>query len=49
MLLTYFLFTADDLPDRNCDRCVQCCVDYEGWLRLQNTLYQVNNNERIHK
>lgn len=32
---------ADDLPDRNCDRCVQCCIDYEGWLQFQNCLYKV--------
>lgn len=36
-----FLFT-DDLPsDRNCDRCVNCCVDYDGWLQFQNCLYKV--------
>jgi hypothetical protein len=33
--------TDDDLPDRNCDKCVQCCVDYEGWLAFQNCLYKV--------
>ncbi|GLG93036.1 Sodium channel protein 60e [Gryllus bimaculatus] len=32
---------ADDLPDRNCDRCTQCCVDYDGWLRFQSGLYKV--------
>ncbi|XP_043260630.1 sodium channel protein 60E-like isoform X2 [Colletes gigas] len=31
----------DDLPDRNCEKCIQCCVDYEGWLRFQNSLYKV--------
>nr|CAD7591348.1 unnamed protein product [Timema genevievae] len=31
----------DDLPDRNCDKCTQCCVDYEGWLRFQSGLYKV--------
>ncbi|XP_053979970.1 sodium channel protein 60E isoform X3 [Hylaeus volcanicus] len=31
----------DDLPDRNCEKCMQCCVDYEGWLRFQNSLYKV--------
>ncbi|XP_014238503.2 sodium channel protein 60E isoform X1 [Trichogramma pretiosum] len=30
-----------DLPDRNCDKCIQCCVDYERWLRFQNCLYKV--------
>lgn len=32
---------ADDLPDRNCTKCVQCCIDYEGWLQFQNCLYKV--------
>ncbi|XP_032306804.1 sodium channel protein 60E isoform X3 [Drosophila ananassae] len=31
----------DDLPDRNCDRCVHCCTDYESWLQFQNCLYKV--------
>lgn len=36
------IFFADDLPsDRNCDRCVSCCVDYDGWLQFQNCLYKV--------
>ncbi|XP_076234507.1 sodium channel protein 60E isoform X2 [Calliopsis andreniformis] len=30
----------DDLPDRNCEKCIQCCIDYEGWLRFQNCLYK---------
>jgi hypothetical protein len=38
----FALYTDDDLPDRNCDKCVQCCVDYEGWLQFQNCLYKVN-------
>ncbi|XP_065369010.1 sodium channel protein 60E [Calliphora vicina] len=35
------IVVIDDLPDRNCDRCVQCCIDYEGWLQFQNCLYKV--------
>lgn len=31
----------DDLPDRNCDKCTQCCLDYDGWLRFQSGLYKV--------
>ncbi|RZF45624.1 hypothetical protein LSTR_LSTR010575, partial [Laodelphax striatellus] len=31
----------DDLVDRNCEKCTECCVDYEGWLRIQNCLYKV--------
>lgn len=32
---------SDDLVDRNCDKCGECCVDYEGWLRFQNGLYKI--------
>ncbi|KAL5288421.1 hypothetical protein ACFFRR_008949 [Megaselia abdita] len=35
------IVVIDDLPDRNCDKCVQCCVDYEGWLQFQNCLYKI--------
>ncbi|KMQ88145.1 sodium channel protein 60e [Lasius niger] len=35
------IVVLDDLPDRNCEKCIQCCVDYEGWLRFQNCLYKV--------
>ncbi|XP_011502595.1 PREDICTED: sodium channel protein 60E-like [Ceratosolen solmsi marchali] len=35
------IVVIDDLPDRNCDKCIQCCVDYERWLRFQNCLYKV--------
>ncbi|XP_031618644.1 sodium channel protein 60E isoform X2 [Contarinia nasturtii] len=31
----------DDLPDRNCGRCEQCCIDYDGWLQFQNCLYKI--------
>lgn len=41
-LLVFCAFDIDDLPDRNCDKCVQCCVDYEGWLQFQNCLYKVS-------
>ena len=37
----YFFFSPDDLPDRNCDKCPQCCVNYDGWLRFQSGLYKV--------
>ncbi|XP_034935360.1 sodium channel protein 60E-like isoform X2 [Chelonus insularis] len=35
------IVVLDDLPDRNCDKCIQCCIDYEGWLRFQNCLYKI--------
>lgn len=31
----------DDLPDRNCNSCGQCCVDYSGWLQFQHGLYRI--------
>ncbi|VVC95939.1 unnamed protein product [Leptidea sinapis] len=35
---TYF---TDELVDRNCECCVTCCIDYEGWLQFQNGLYGI--------
>ncbi|XP_058466071.1 sodium channel protein 60E isoform X1 [Malaya genurostris] len=35
------IVVLDDLPDRNCDRCVHCCVNYERWLQFQNCLYKI--------
>ncbi|CAH2089701.1 unnamed protein product [Euphydryas editha] len=35
---TYF---TDELVDRNCECCVTCCIDYEGWLQFQNCLYGI--------
>lgn len=36
-----FDLTADELVDRNCECCVTCCIDYEGWLQFQNCLYGI--------
>ncbi|XP_055533096.1 sodium channel protein 60E isoform X2 [Wyeomyia smithii] len=35
------IVVLDDLPDRNCDRCVQCCISYERWLQFQNCLFKI--------
>ncbi|XP_066905494.1 sodium channel protein 60E [Halyomorpha halys] len=35
------IVTIDDLQDRNCDGCVDCCINYHGWLRIQNSLYRI--------
>ncbi|XP_075980867.1 na channel protein 60E isoform X4 [Anticarsia gemmatalis] len=35
---TYF---TDELVDRNCECCVTCCIDYEGWLQFQNCMYGI--------
>ncbi|CAH0764231.1 unnamed protein product, partial [Diatraea saccharalis] len=34
-------FFTDELVDRNCECCVSCCIDYEGWLQFQNSLYGI--------
>ncbi|KAI5708839.1 hypothetical protein M8J76_004141 [Diaphorina citri] len=31
----------DNLVDRNCAKCPECCIDYESWLRFQNGLYRI--------
>lgn len=36
-----FNLIADELVDRNCECCVTCCIDYEGWLQFQNCLYGI--------
>lgn len=41
ILLTGLTFLADELVDRNCECCVTCCIDYEGWLQFQNCLYGI--------
>lgn len=41
LLISLLFHPPDDLPDRNCNKCVQCCVDYEGWLEFQHFLYKV--------
>lgn len=39
--VTMFTFITDELVDRNCECCVTCCIDYEGWLQFQNCLYGI--------
>lgn len=39
LTLNYLL--TDELVDRNCECCVTCCIDYEGWLQFQNGLYGI--------
>ncbi|KAJ8963353.1 hypothetical protein NQ318_018825 [Aromia moschata] len=31
----------NEIPDRNCSCCEQCCMDYDGWLQFQQGLYQI--------
>jgi hypothetical protein len=31
----------DQILDRNCSGCEQCCMDYEGWLQFQQALYRI--------
>ncbi|XP_047507046.1 sodium channel protein 60E isoform X2 [Pieris napi] len=35
------IVVLDELVDRNCECCVTCCIDYEGWLQFQNGLYGI--------
>ncbi|KAJ0174015.1 hypothetical protein K1T71_010161 [Dendrolimus kikuchii] len=35
------IVVLDELVDRNCECCVTCCIDYEGWLQFQNCLYGI--------
>ncbi|GJQ76730.1 hypothetical protein Trydic_g15575 [Trypoxylus dichotomus] len=35
------IVVIDDLPDRNCPGCEQCCMDYTGWLQFQQALYRI--------
>lgn len=40
-ILTFKILITDELVDRNCECCVTCCIDYEGWLQFQNGLYGI--------
>ncbi|XP_075980866.1 na channel protein 60E isoform X3 [Anticarsia gemmatalis] len=35
------IVVLDELVDRNCECCVTCCIDYEGWLQFQNCMYGI--------
>ncbi|XP_065337432.1 sodium channel protein 60E isoform X5 [Cloeon dipterum] len=37
----YVMVVHDNLQDRNCAKCEQCCLNYHGWLRFQNCLYNI--------
>lgn len=40
-ILILNVLVTDELVDRNCECCVTCCIDYEGWLQFQNGLYGI--------
>lgn len=40
-LIKLIKLVTDELMDRNCECCVTCCIDYEGWLQFQNCLYGI--------
>lgn len=40
-LTNFCNLVTDELVDRNCECCVTCCIDYEGWLQFQNCLYGI--------
>ncbi|XP_031348271.1 sodium channel protein 60E-like isoform X2 [Photinus pyralis] len=35
------IVVIDDIPDRNCSCCEQCCINYTSWLQFQQGLYQI--------
>ncbi|XP_071550553.1 sodium channel protein 1 brain-like isoform X3 [Panulirus ornatus] len=37
----HIVVVEDELVDRNCDKCRECCVNYRVWLRFQNMLHVV--------
>ncbi|XP_050308218.1 sodium channel protein 60E [Anthonomus grandis grandis] len=39
--LSHIVVIDSEIPDRNCSCCEQCCMDYEGWLKFQQALYQI--------
>ncbi|KAG5893248.1 hypothetical protein JTB14_013408 [Gonioctena quinquepunctata] len=39
--LSHIVVINQEIPDRNCSGCEQCCMDYEGWLQFQQALYQI--------
>lgn len=41
LVIKIFFCFADDLLDRNCEKCEQCCLNYNGWLKFQNFLYTI--------
>ncbi|XP_068893811.1 sodium channel protein 60E-like isoform X4 [Tenebrio molitor] len=39
--LSHIVVIDDQILDRNCSGCEQCCMDYEGWLQFQQALYRI--------
>ncbi|XP_057655694.1 sodium channel protein 60E isoform X2 [Diorhabda carinulata] len=39
--LSHIVVINQEIPDRNCNGCEQCCIDYDGWLQFQQGLYQI--------
>ncbi|XP_050730127.1 sodium channel protein 60E-like isoform X4 [Eriocheir sinensis] len=37
----HIVIVEDEVVDRNCDKCRECCVSYRTWLKFQNLLYIV--------
>ncbi|XP_045110283.1 sodium channel protein 60E-like isoform X5 [Portunus trituberculatus] len=37
----HIVMVEDELVDRNCEKCHDCCVNYRVWLKFQNLLYIV--------
>ncbi|XP_066950871.1 sodium channel protein 1 brain-like isoform X1 [Macrobrachium rosenbergii] len=37
----HIVVVEEEVVDRNCEKCRECCVDYRSWLRFQNIMYIV--------
>ncbi|XP_068207434.1 sodium channel protein 60E-like [Palaemon carinicauda] len=37
----HIVVVEEEVVDRNCEKCRDCCVDYRSWLRFQNIMYIV--------
>ncbi|XP_069952199.1 sodium channel protein para-like isoform X2 [Cherax quadricarinatus] len=37
----HIVVVQDELVDRNCDKCRECCVNYRVWLKFQNMMHVV--------
>ncbi|XP_069172735.1 sodium channel protein 60E [Procambarus clarkii] len=37
----HIVVLEDEVVDRNCDKCRECCVNYRTWLKFQNMMHVV--------
>ncbi|XP_060529257.1 sodium channel protein 60E-like isoform X2 [Cylas formicarius] len=39
--ISHIVVINGEIIDRNCNCCERCCLDYDGWLQFQQSLYQI--------